>query len=464
MLKMPHTKNTIAAAVSMSLLGVVLHGPVLAQTTTTNAIGSSTVNAISSGSGDVNATGSTTINAATVNGSGTAASGSTAPTTSSTTSPAPTGSTTTAPSGTGTTAPSATASSTSTANATATNDIDFYIVGGTVGTTPPGGVTVTGDNNVIGNNNNTITGNNNAISSGSTTTATTAGTGTQNSALSGSSTSSLQQGLRNGTTVTLTGAGETATFTPPTGRMGNGEADRAVTLAKRDLASAGISNPTPTQLQAALMGGTVTNAQGQTTSMEGVLQLREQGMGWGNIAQTIGVHPAQSEQGATNSRRGGSNGNSIAGSGNRDPRSSQALARDSGQNQIARDGRTAAAGNISDTDTRRDRGTVRSQSAQSKGHGSDNSVVASIGGRSNDRSRHSLSATDSASAKIGGPSNPDGRGAKNSIHAASKGKNGPGAASDQNRNSATPGVIASGEMTDFNGGRERGGIKGKGGK
>lgn len=336
-------------------------------------------------------------------------------------------------------------------------------MGGTVSTTPPGGVTVTGDNNVIGNNNNTITGNNNAISSGSTTTATTAGAGTQNSALSGASTSSLQQGLRNGTAVTLTGAGETVTFTPPTGHMGNGEADRAVTLAKRDLASAGISNPTPTQLQTALMGGTVTNAQGETTTMEGVLQLREQGMGWGNIAQTIGVHPAQSEQGATNSRRGGNNGNSIAGSGKRDQRSSHALARDSGQNQIARDGRTAAAANISDTNTHRDRGTVRSQSAQSKGHGSDNSVVASIGGRSNDRSKHSLSATDTASAKIGGPSNPDGRGAKNSSHAVnSKGKNGPGA--DQNRNSATPGTIASSEMADFNGGRERGGIKGKGGK
>jgi hypothetical protein len=85
--------------------------------------------------------------------------------------------------------------------------------------------------------------------------------------------------------------------------MGKGEVDRALTLANRDLASAGITDPTPQQTEAALMGGTVTNAQGQSTELAGVLQLRNQGMGWGRIAHTIGVHPAQSEQGAVRSMR-----------------------------------------------------------------------------------------------------------------------------------------------------------------
>lgn len=88
--------------------------------------------------------------------------------------------------------------------------------------------------------------------------------------------------------------------------MGNGEVDRAMTLANRNLAAAGITNPTPLQTEAALMGGTVTNAQGQSTEMPGVLQLRSQGMGWGRIANATGVHPAQSELGASRSMRGGS--------------------------------------------------------------------------------------------------------------------------------------------------------------
>jgi hypothetical protein len=86
--------------------------------------------------------------------------------------------------------------------------------------------------------------------------------------------------------------------------MGKGEVDRALTLANRDLASAGITDPMPQQTEAALMGGTVTNAQGESTELAGVLQLRNQGMGWGRIAHTIGVHPAQSEQGAVRSMRG----------------------------------------------------------------------------------------------------------------------------------------------------------------
>jgi len=120
--------------------------------------------------------------------------------------------------------------------------------------------------------------------------------------LAGSSSNlqSLVHGLRTGSAVTLTStqasgttpATQSITFTPPTRPMGYGNITRALTLASRELAAAGIRNPTPQQLQSALTGGTVTTAQG-TVTMPGVLQLRSQGMGWGQIAHTIGVHPGQ---------------------------------------------------------------------------------------------------------------------------------------------------------------------------
>jgi hypothetical protein len=101
---------------------------------------------------------------------------------------------------------------------------------------------------------------------------------------------SLAIGLRRGSEVTLTGSGESVTFTPPTRPMGYGNVTRALDLASRQLAAAGITEPTPQEIQAALMGGTVTGPQGQVT-LQGVLQLRSEGMGWGQIAHTIGVHP-----------------------------------------------------------------------------------------------------------------------------------------------------------------------------
>lgn len=105
---------------------------------------------------------------------------------------------------------------------------------------------------------------------------------------------SLVHGLRTGSAITLTSAqgttGTSTTFTPPTRPMGYGNITRAMTLATRQLSAAGITNPTPQQLQTALMGGTLTTATG-TVRMQGVLQLRSQGMGWGQIAHTIGVQP-----------------------------------------------------------------------------------------------------------------------------------------------------------------------------
>jgi hypothetical protein len=96
---------------------------------------------------------------------------------------------------------------------------------------------------------------------------------------------SLVNGLRSGTKVTL----DSTSFTPPTGKMGNGSVNIALSLAEAQLKQAGITDPTPTQLQTALMGGTLSGTSSTTsTKMEGVLQMRADGKGWGQIANTLG--------------------------------------------------------------------------------------------------------------------------------------------------------------------------------
>lgn len=113
---------------------------------------------------------------------------------------------------------------------------------------------------------------------------------------------SLTEGLRTGSSITLTdnGAAGTAgsvTFTPSTRPMGYGNITRTLDFANRSLAESGITHPTAQQLQAALTGGTVTNAQGQVITLDGVLQLRSDGMGWGQVAHELGISPAASLQG-----------------------------------------------------------------------------------------------------------------------------------------------------------------------
>jgi hypothetical protein len=126
--------------------------------------------------------------------------------------------------------------------------------------------------------------------------------GTFNSFLGPDSTS-VVTGLRNGTPITLTtttpsatpGAAPTVTttvITPPTGQMGHGNVFTSLALAKQQLGQLGISQPTPEQLQAALTGGTITTGSGAaatTTQLQGVLTMRSQGMGWGQIAQQQGT-------------------------------------------------------------------------------------------------------------------------------------------------------------------------------
>jgi len=99
----------------------------------------------------------------------------------------------------------------------------------------------------------------------------------------------LVTGLRSGSEITLTQPGEpSATFLPATKPMGYGNVSTSLSLAKYQLAQQGITNPTPEQLQTALNGGSIT-IDGKTVEYQGVLQMRADGMGWGQIAQQLGT-------------------------------------------------------------------------------------------------------------------------------------------------------------------------------
>ena len=89
--------------------------------------------------------------------------------------------------------------------------------------------------------------------------------------------SSLVTGLRDGKQVTLARGTTKETFTPPTGKMGYGNIDNALALAEASLAKQGITNPTPAQLEAALVG------------KDGILQMRAAGQGWGQIANSMDI-------------------------------------------------------------------------------------------------------------------------------------------------------------------------------
>lgn len=103
---------------------------------------------------------------------------------------------------------------------------------------------------------------------------------------------SLVTGLRTGSIVTLadTGGAPAVSFTPATLKMGFGNINIALALAKTSLAKQGITNPTPAQLAAALNGGSITLTNGTVVVMAGVLTQRSAGMGWGKIAKTMGVN------------------------------------------------------------------------------------------------------------------------------------------------------------------------------
>ena len=104
--------------------------------------------------------------------------------------------------------------------------------------------------------------------------------------------SSLVSGLRNGSPITLTssdakGVVTETTFTPSTGKMGYGNVFISLGLAQQQLTGLGITQPTTQDIRASLIGGDVT-VNGQTTTLKGVLTYRSEGMGWGQIANTLG--------------------------------------------------------------------------------------------------------------------------------------------------------------------------------
>ena len=102
----------------------------------------------------------------------------------------------------------------------------------------------------------------------------------------------MVKGLRGGTDFKLTttdskGSTTTTTINPPTTRMGYGNVNIALAMAEQSLKDQGITEPTAEQLKAALNGGTIKTASGEV-KLAGVLQLRADGMGWGQIANELG--------------------------------------------------------------------------------------------------------------------------------------------------------------------------------
>jgi hypothetical protein len=87
----------------------------------------------------------------------------------------------------------------------------------------------------------------------------------------------INTGLRQGTPITLTGTvngvQQTVTFTPNTGPLSAADANQALQIAGQTLASVGITNPTPDQIRAALVGGAIQVAGGNIT-LQGALQGR----------------------------------------------------------------------------------------------------------------------------------------------------------------------------------------------
>jgi hypothetical protein len=97
---------------------------------------------------------------------------------------------------------------------------------------------------------------------------------------------SLVTGLRDGSKIRLSEGTTTVVIDPPTQKMGYGNVDNALALAEASLK--GIAEPTPEQLKAALIGGSVKTDSGSTVKLDGVLQMRADGMGWGQIANALG--------------------------------------------------------------------------------------------------------------------------------------------------------------------------------
>ena len=107
--------------------------------------------------------------------------------------------------------------------------------------------------------------------------------------------------LRNGqwtttTTDPKTNVTTTTTEALPTGKMGFGNVKHSLGLAQESLRQQGIMQPTSEQLHTALAGGQMVPGD-PTTNTTGILQMRADGMGWGQIAQKYDVKLGQLKSG-----------------------------------------------------------------------------------------------------------------------------------------------------------------------
>ena len=75
----------------------------------------------------------------------------------------------------------------------------------------------------------------------------------------------------------------------PAAPMGYGNVFATMALAQESLAAIGITEPTAEELAVALQGGEIV-IDGTVNEFDGVLTMRESGMGWGEIAKAMGLN------------------------------------------------------------------------------------------------------------------------------------------------------------------------------
>lgn len=90
------------------------------------------------------------------------------------------------------------------------------------------------------------------------------------------------------TTGTSPSTTTTTTIDPPTGSMGYGNVRITLRLAQAQLNQMGITQPTAEELSAVLLGGEING-----TRVDGILTMRADGMGWGQIAKEYGMTVGQ---------------------------------------------------------------------------------------------------------------------------------------------------------------------------
>ena len=87
---------------------------------------------------------------------------------------------------------------------------------------------------------------------------------------------------------------------PPTGELKWNDVKMALMLTRDALMGAGITRPTHSQLQAALLGGVVMPRGRRPVILRGVLTMRAEGMNWGRIAAVRYQRPAVERVETTN--------------------------------------------------------------------------------------------------------------------------------------------------------------------